>query len=176
MSFADVLGSGTTAIVISRMAPVVEHWYCGLCETATATAAADGRPPAVKRPNLLAGADNNLGAASTATYASSTRFLLADKRAGRPWPGRLPGPVQVLIQTVARDLVGGSEITTSYHYHDGHYDAFFRRFGASAWWSVRSRRARRVLPADADQELVPHWRLRRVGRAARPPPRPVLPW
>ena len=125
VSFADVLGSGTTAIVITRMAPVVEHWYCGLCETA----AANGRPSAVKRPNLLAGADNNLGAASTAAYASSTRFLLADKRAGRPWPGRLPGPVQVLIQTVARDLVGGSEITTSYHYHDGHYDAFFRRFG-----------------------------------------------
>ena len=50
------------------------------------------------KPHLLTSVVNNLGGETTLEYASSTRFSLADRRAGRPWATRLPFPVHVVIR------------------------------------------------------------------------------
>ena len=49
-----------------------------------------------QKPHLLVRTDNNLGAETRITYASSTEFYLADKAAGTPWVTRLPFPVHVV--------------------------------------------------------------------------------
>ena len=85
ISFSDIRGNSTTAIVITRVSPEVEHWACDLCADPVA-------PESGGKPYLLASTDNGLGATTTLRYASSTRFYLADKRAGLPWATRLPLP------------------------------------------------------------------------------------
>ena len=85
ISFSDIRGNGTTAIVITRVSPEVEHWACDLCADPVA-------PESGGKPYLLASTDNGLGATTTLRYASSTRFYLADKRAGLPWPRACPSP------------------------------------------------------------------------------------
>ncbi|GAA3250324.1 hypothetical protein GCM10010532_096960 [Dactylosporangium siamense] len=115
LSFADVRGTGTTAIVVSRMAPTVEHRFTDLCRG--------------QRPNLLRGADNGTGGSCAIGYASSTRYRLADQRAGRPWSGRTPYPQQVVAELTAVDAVTGATLRCAYDYHDGWFDPVDRTFG-----------------------------------------------
>jgi RHS repeat-associated protein len=132
LSFADILGNGTTAIVATRIAPSVEHWFCDL-------ASPTGEPG--RKPYLLNQSDNGGGASTTIDYTSSTTFYLADKRAGRPWVTRLPFPLQVVERIVTTDGVTGAQAEQRFAYHDGYFDSesiTFRGFGFIESWQTQS--------------------------------------
>ncbi|MGZ8157188.1 MAG: SpvB/TcaC N-terminal domain-containing protein [Methylobacter sp.] len=134
IQFADILGEGTSALVFTKAGPIMSHWYYNFCgERAELT-------PALK-PYLLTKINNNLGATTEIYYASSTKFYLEDKKAGRPWTTRLPFPVQVVEKTVVTDEISGSRLTSSHKYHDGYYDPVereFRGFGFVESWDTES--------------------------------------
>ena len=132
LSFADILGTGTTAIVATRVSPTVEHWFCDL---ATPRGGVGGKP------YLLASTDNGFGGTTELTYASSTSYYLADKRAGTPWVTRLPFPVQLVAEITTADAVSGASSTTRFRYHDGYFDPSaraFRGFGYVESWQSQS--------------------------------------
>lgn len=125
---ADLLGAGTACLVWSSPLP------------------GDGASPlryvdlmGGTKPHLLVRSDNNLGAETHVEYAPSTRFYLADRRAGRPWITRLPFPVHVVERTIAVDAVSGNRFETRYAYHHGHFDGEereFRGFGLVEQWDT----------------------------------------
>ena len=81
------------------------------------------------KPYLLTGMDNNLGAVTEVTYASSTRAYLRDQ--GRPetrWRSTLPFPVQVVERVTVSDLISNGRLTTEYRYHHGYWDGKEREF------------------------------------------------
>lgn len=113
----DLLGNGTACLVWS------------------ARSTPDGRPSmryvnlmGAEKPHLLVGMDNNLGLVTRFTYAPSTRFMLADREAGRPWSTRLPFPVHVVERVETHDLVGRNVFVSRYAYHDGFFDGDEREF------------------------------------------------
>jgi RHS repeat-associated protein len=113
----DLFGNGTACLVWS--AP----W------------SADARSPiryidlmGGQKPHLLIKSSNNFGAETQVEYASSTRFYLADKRAGKPWITRLPFPVHVVERMVTYDRISGNRFTTRYSYHHGYFDGAEREF------------------------------------------------
>ncbi|WP_435858156.1 SpvB/TcaC N-terminal domain-containing protein [Streptomyces umbrinus] len=115
---ADLLGNGTACLVWSSPLP------------------ADHRRPmryvdlmGGDKPHLLTGAVNNLGAETRVHYAPSTKFYLADQRAGRPWVSRLPFPVHVVERVETYDHVSHNRFVTRYAYHHGHFDSEEREFG-----------------------------------------------
>ncbi|WP_438040573.1 toxin TcdB middle/N-terminal domain-containing protein [Sorangium sp. So ce128] len=89
----DLLGSGTGCLVWASSLP--------------------GARPAVryidllgsKKPHLLTSISTNLGRTTTATYAPSTKFYLADRAAGRPWVTRLPFVVYVIERVEVFDAI-----------------------------------------------------------------------
>ena len=81
-----------------------------------------------QKPHLLVRTDNNLGAETRITYASSTEFYLADKAAGTPWVTRLPFPVHVVARVETYDYVSRNRFVTRYSYHHGFYDGLEREF------------------------------------------------
>ncbi len=116
VTVADLLGTGTSAIVWSS--PLPAHgatWrYIDLLGGA--------------KPHLLQLMRNNLGAETRVEYAPSTRFYLEDRRAGRPWATKLPFVVQVVERVIVADLPGGHRLTTRYAYHHGAFDGVEREF------------------------------------------------
>jgi len=80
------------------------------------------------KPHMLAGIDNNMGASTHIHYSPSTRFYLADEKAGTPWITRLPFPVQVVDRIETIDHIGGSRLVADYHYHHGYFDPLEREF------------------------------------------------
>ncbi|UWP86804.1 SpvB/TcaC N-terminal domain-containing protein [Dactylosporangium fulvum] len=80
------------------------------------------------KPYLLVGVRNNLGAETRVGYASSTRFYLADRAAGRSWATRLPFPVHVVTEVQTLDHVSHSRFVARYTYHHGAYDGVEREF------------------------------------------------
>ena len=139
ITFADILGYGATALVFTKMAPQVRHWYCVFVgETQARTDPALRFSP---KPYLLNRIDNNLGATTEIKYSTSTKFYLADKQAGRPWATHLPFPVQVVEEVVNTDQVSGSQLTSLFKYHDGYYDPVereFRGFGFVESWDTQT--------------------------------------
>ncbi|MBT9313994.1 SpvB/TcaC N-terminal domain-containing protein [Leptothoe spongobia] len=118
INFADILGNGTTGVVFSENHVEPRHWYYDFC----------GK----KKPYLLNTINNNLGAITNITYASSTRFYLQDKRQGTPWVTKLPFPVQVVEKVEAIDQISQTRLVSLYSYHHGYYDRAeheFRGFG-----------------------------------------------
>ena len=81
------------------------------------------------KPNLLTEVDNGLGRTVRFEYAASTKFALADRKAGRPWATRLGFPVQVVARMESYDGVRRARTTTTYAYHHGYYDGEEREFG-----------------------------------------------
>jgi RHS repeat-associated protein len=124
LSFVDILGNGTTAIVATRTAPAVEHWFCDLASPAGETG---------HKPYLLSALANGCGATTQITYRSSAAFYLEDKRQGRRWPTRLPFPVQVVETLSVHDAVTGAKTRQRFRYHDGYYDGLERTFRGFAY-------------------------------------------
>lgn len=80
------------------------------------------------KPGLMTAWDNGMGLENRLSYASSTRFRLADEAAGRPWITHLPFPVQVVEASETRDRVTGTRTRQRHAYHHGHFDGVEREF------------------------------------------------
>ena len=125
---ADLLGTGTACLV----------WSSALPADAPSPVRYVDLMGGVK-PHVLTRYANNLGAETEIHYAPSTRFSLADKRAGRRWITRLPMPVQVVERIVTHDRINRSRFVTRFAYHHGHYDGAdreFRGFGMVEQWDT----------------------------------------
>lgn len=114
---ADLLGDGTTCLV----------WSSGL--------PGDTRHPmryvnlmGAQKPYLLVKVFNNLGAETRVQYATSTKFYLQDKLAGRPWLTHLPFPVHVVERIETYDHLSRNRFITRYIYHHGYFDGEEREF------------------------------------------------
>jgi RHS repeat-associated protein len=145
---ADLLGTGTACLVWSSPLP-------------------DGARGRVRYVDLLGGAKphllvrsvNNLGAETEVQYAPSTRFALADARAGRPTVGTLRFPVQVVERVVTHERVSGNRFVTRYAYHHGHFDGVereFRGFGMVEQWDTEEFAAVGGGPASTNGDEASH--------------------
>lgn len=117
VTVVDLLGNGTACLVWSSALP------------------GDARRPMYyvdlmggTKPHLLVGVVNNMGAETRVQYAPSTRFYLADRRAGRPWITRLPFPVHVIERTEQIDHIARTRFASRYRYHHGYFDGEEREF------------------------------------------------
>lgn len=117
VSTADLLGNGTACLVWSSPLP------------------ADAQSPlryidlmGGQKPHLLVRSTNNLGAETRVHYAPSTKFYLADKKAGTPWVTKLPFPVHVVERVETFDRVGRNRFVSRYAYHHGYFDGAEREF------------------------------------------------
>ncbi len=138
---ADLLGDGTACLVWSS--PLLRD---ALRPLRYVRLMADGKP------YLLKSVTNNLGRTTTLTYAPSTQFYVADRRAGTPWATRLPFPVQVLETVTVADAVTGWSNATTYAYHHGYHDPDereFRGFGKVEQWDTET------APAVTEGQLPP---------------------
>ncbi len=115
--WADLNGNGTTDLVIAD--PLAEHRLL-VFDLGEAL----GCVPA---PNLLNRIENGIGRVIEIRYETTTRFLLADTAAGRPWPDPMPFTVDVVGGSVTDDSLGHS-YRRDYAYHDGFYHTGFRFF------------------------------------------------
>jgi RHS repeat-associated protein len=113
----DLLGLGTACLVWSTSLPGIAWRPVQFIDLMCGA-----------KPHLLVGWDNQLGAETRLTYASSTEFYLADQEAGRPWVTRLPFPVHVLQRIESLDHVSRNRFVTCFAYHHGHYDGEEREF------------------------------------------------
>src|SRR6266545_8193590 len=82
VSVTDLLGNGTACLVWSSPLPNEARAPLRYVDLMGG-----------QKPHLLVGVENNLGAETRVQYASSTRYYLEDRLAGRPWITRLPFPV-----------------------------------------------------------------------------------
>ncbi|MDZ7363651.1 MAG: toxin [candidate division KSB1 bacterium] len=92
-----------------------------------------------QKPHLMVKMANNLGAETHVQYAPSTKFYLADKRAGKPWITRLPFPVHVVERVETHDRISRNRFVTRYAYHHGYFDGIereFRGFGMVEQWDT----------------------------------------
>lgn len=116
VSCADVFGKGTNCLILSvpHAQPTPVHWCYDFCQQL--------------KPYLLNRIDNNKGATTVMTYASSVEYYLADKAAGLPWITNLPFPVQVIAQITHTDPIANTTEVSQYRYHHGYYDGVEREF------------------------------------------------
>lgn len=129
ISFADVLGNGTSCLVFTKIVPTPKHYYYNFVGETTE----EEQNTIVMKPYLLNEIDNNMGAITKFHYTSSTEFYLEDKKNGTPWSTRLPFPVQVVGKVVTVDKITNSRFTQSYAYHDGFYDHIEKEFRGFAF-------------------------------------------
>jgi hypothetical protein len=81
------------------------------------------------KPHLLTSVKNNLGAETTITYASSTKFYLEDRSdPTTAWLTRLSFPVQVVERLERFDHISKSRLVSTYRYRHGFYDGVEREF------------------------------------------------
>ena len=124
----DLLGNGTACLVWSSSLPGNERRPMRYIDLMGG-----------QKPHLLAAIRNNLGAETRVAYAPSTKFYVADKRAGTPWLTRLPFPVQVVERVEIYDYVSRNRFVTRYAYHHGYFDGAereFRGFGRVDQWDT----------------------------------------
>ncbi|MEP3123561.1 MAG: SpvB/TcaC N-terminal domain-containing protein, partial [Nisaea sp.] len=137
IDFADILGNGTTCLTFTKLGPQPRHYfYSFVGETAL-----DGDVQQVLKPYLLNEIDNGIGAVTRIEYASSTKFYLADRKAGRPWITKLRFPVQVVEKTITIDAISKARLVRKFAYHDGFYDTVereFRGFGYVETWDTET--------------------------------------
>jgi hypothetical protein len=96
-----------------------------------------------QRPGLLVQTANGCGLETDIVYSPSTRFSLADERAGTPWTTRLPFPVQCVQSMCTTDYVTQSRTIARFAYHHGYYDGperEFRGFGLVEQWEQNESR------------------------------------
>jgi RHS repeat-associated protein len=131
MSFidvADLFGNGTSCLVWSSSLPgdfARSMSYIDLMGG--------------QKPHLLVGSKNNLGVETRIRYASSTKFYLEDKTAGKARISLLPFPVSVVERVETYDWIGRTRFVTRYAYHYGNYDSLdreFRGFGMVEQWDT----------------------------------------
>lgn len=81
------------------------------------------------KPYLLDRMDNNLGAVTEVSYASSIAHSVRDEaQPSTRWHSTLPFPVQVVEHVKVHDELSGGTLTTEYRYHHGYWDGVEREF------------------------------------------------
>ncbi|MBC7865138.1 MAG: sugar-binding protein, partial [Bacteroidia bacterium] len=117
VNIADVLGNGTSCILVSgydSFEQKVKHLYYDFTKGV--------------KPHLLIQTNNNSGAVTRVQYCSSVKYYLKDKSDGKPWITRLHYPVQVIEKTESVDYISESKNISFYSYHHGFYDGEEREF------------------------------------------------
>jgi RHS repeat-associated protein len=135
----DLLGDGTACLVFSSPLPPdggAPIRYVRLME---------------QKPYLLLRLENGMGAETCIAYAPSTRFMLADAAAGRPWPTRLPFPVQVVTRVERIDHIAKTRFVSRTTYHDGHWDEREREFRGFAFVESEDTDEDAFVPGDAQE-------------------------
>ncbi len=128
VSAVGILGTGTACLVWSTPLPgeqLARVRYIDLL--------------AGRKPHLLESMNNGLGFETRLRYATSTKFYLADRAAGRPWATRLAFPVHVLERVETYDAVRRVRFVSEYRYRDGYFDGDereFRGFGYVEQWDT----------------------------------------
>lgn len=117
VSVTDLLGHGTACLVWSSPLP---------SERTRPLAYVDLMGG--EKPHLLESIVNGLGAETRIAYASSTKFHLQDKAAGKPWLTRLAFPVHVIERVEHYDRIARSRMVTRFAYHHGYFDGVEREF------------------------------------------------
>ena len=148
----DLLGRGTACLVWSTSLPVPAARMSYIDLTS-------GR-----KPYLLTGVRNNLGAETKLDYVSSNKFYLEDKQNGRPWATRLNFPVQCVERVQVFDHIGQCRFETRYAYHHGYFDGYereFRGFGMVEQWDSEDFTATSSGPSlgDGAVNVESQWRL-----------------
>jgi len=113
----DLLGNGTSCLVWSSNMPGDRTHALRYIDLM-----------AGKKPHLMIGYANNMGASTTLEYKSSTYFYLKDKLAGVPWVTQLPFPVQVVAKSTIEEQITNVKFSSQYLYHHGYYDHDEREF------------------------------------------------
>jgi RHS repeat-associated protein len=124
----DLLGNGTACLVWSSSLPGSARQPMRYVDLMGG-----------QKPYLLVHVSNNLGAETRVEYAPSTKFYVADKRAGTPWLTRIPFPVHVVENVESYDYVSRNRFVTRYAYRHGYYDGVereFRGFGRVDQWDT----------------------------------------
>ncbi|MFB7756716.1 SpvB/TcaC N-terminal domain-containing protein, partial [Streptomyces sp. NPDC056121] len=81
------------------------------------------------KPGLLSRVDNQLGAVTEVSYASSTSMSLADQaKPETRWRTPLPFPVQVVSKVASIDALSGGLLSRAFHYQHGYWDGVEREF------------------------------------------------
>lgn len=117
VQFADIDGSGSASLVLTRSHVQPQHWYYNF---------------APQKPYLLSSYNNNMGASGCLTYRSSAQEWLDEKQAEPQSVCDLPFAVQVVSQVMSQDEISGNQLTQQYLYRRGVYaglDREFRGFG-----------------------------------------------
>ncbi len=94
-----------------------------------------------QKPHLLVATKNNMGAETRVGYATSTKFYLRDKAAGKPWLTRLSFPVHVVERVEHLDHVTRQRYVQHFGYHHGYFDGQereFRGFGMVETWDTEA--------------------------------------
>ncbi|HEU4834831.1 MAG TPA: SpvB/TcaC N-terminal domain-containing protein, partial [Pyrinomonadaceae bacterium] len=113
----DLLGNGTACLVWSSLLPGAERSQLRYIDLMGG-----------QKPHLLVKTVNNLGAETEVQYASSAKFYLEDKFAGRPWITKLSFPVHVVEKVTVRDKWRQTTFSNTYSYHHGYFDGVEREF------------------------------------------------
>jgi len=116
VTVADLLGNGTACLVWSSALPDNVRAPLHYIDLMGA------------KPHLLVHSTNNLGSETAIHYTPSTKFYLADKKAGKPWITKIPFPVHVVERVETFDQISGNRFVTRYEYHHGYYDGVEREF------------------------------------------------
>lgn len=117
VSTLDLLGNGTACLVWSSPLPGDARSTIRYIDLMGG-----------QKPHLLIKTKNNLGAETTVEYASSTKFYLQDKQAGKPWITKLPFPVHVVTKSTVTDKWRNTRFSSTYSYHHGYFDGVEREF------------------------------------------------
>jgi RHS repeat-associated protein len=157
----DLLGTGTAGVLWTSDAGArhgSNYWFLNLTG-------------AVK-PYLLNGIDNHMGATTTIEYGPSTRFLIADRAAGRPWRTQLPFPVQVVTRVTVEEQFTGARTTSEFSYHHGHWDGAEREF--RGFGRVDRRDASAVLEPGTPRMPLPDGAPPSLRAGDAPPTVPII--
>ncbi|WP_372365162.1 SpvB/TcaC N-terminal domain-containing protein [Candidatus Uabimicrobium sp. HlEnr_7] len=125
INFCDVLGNGTSCLVLTRLEPNVVHFYYDFCNNS--------------KPYLLNNINNNQGLSTSLTYSTTVKQYLKDKRDGRTWPTKLFFPMHIVEKIENYDETTQAKYVSKYRYHDGYYDPEereFRGFGFIESWDT----------------------------------------
>ena len=118
INVADLLGNGTTSLLLTLPHMQTRHWRY------------DFSP---QKPYLLNGVNNHMGADSRLTYRSSAQFWLDEKDTDDNAIASLPFPIHLLSRVISLDEITGNKLTQVYRFHKGVYDGVEREFRGFAY-------------------------------------------
>jgi RHS repeat-associated protein len=107
VDFADLLGTGTSCLIVTQPYPAVRHW-----------AYIFGRGD---KPYLLTGTDSGTGERTRITYTTSARQQISDPPPPSSLP-RVPFPVHVVARLRVDDLLSDTSSVQTFRYGHGFYD------------------------------------------------------